>query len=489
MIFSSAILAILLALSSTILLWKHHNLPAKYEDFTGKQSWFGLSRDLIVNRRKLYRLPAPTRSICVWQKHGEICLFPPFSHQDIRIAMDIEIQPGPYSPIPGSRSLQYSQLIHTTFDGSTVNFNFPARNTAYHYSRQQLLNLRSLAPVSTNLFLSLKGLGILKTRRVRAGKTEKQRTSAIPVIIGRRNEKTTQVSFSDQKLPYYYDVNKPSKRGSAAIDLNIASAHVHAQNHSNLTVATSREQNNSKCFNALQNRQSKSQCLSFIAATINCESANNKTLDLTDYISEQDIDVSIRVRQRAGREPTVTAGEVCPPGYELQSIPRKDRRGGGVAVILKQPLSFKSSQYCPPNSFQSFEHLNTVILHPHYSKSIDLTVVYRPPRSDKNNVPTSVFLDEISELFAALSMTLDRLLITGGFNVHVDTPNDPTAAKFLSVLESFGLVQHVAVPTSCCWSYSRSSDDPRGLRLADLLSRGVLHDFQPLHRSISSQHG
>ena len=204
MIFSSAILTIFLALISTILPWKHHDLPAKYENFTGKQSWFGLSRDFIVNRRKLYRLPAPTHSICVWQKHGEICLFLPFSNQDIKIAMDIEIQPGPYSLMPistGSRSLQYSLLIHTTFDGSTVNFNFPARNTVYDYSRQQLLNLRSWAPVSTNLFLSLKGFGILKTRRVRAGKTAKQRTSAIPVILGRRNEKTTQVSFPDQKLP------------------------------------------------------------------------------------------------------------------------------------------------------------------------------------------------------------------------------------------------------------------------------------------------
>ena len=194
MIFSSAILTIFLALSSAILPWKHHNLPAKYEDFTGKQSWFGLSQDFIVNRRKLYRLLAPTRSICVWQKHGEICLFLPFSHQDITIAMDIELQPGPYSHISnstGSRSLQYIQVIHTTFDGSTVNFNFPTRNIVHHYSKQQLLNLCSRAPASTILFLSLKGLGILKTRWVRAGKTAKQRTSAIPVIIGRRNEKTT----------------------------------------------------------------------------------------------------------------------------------------------------------------------------------------------------------------------------------------------------------------------------------------------------------
>ena len=81
------------------------------------------------------------------------------------------------------------------------------------------------------------------------------------------------------------------------------------------------------------------------------------------------------------------------------------------------------------------------------SKSINRTVIYRPTRSDKNNVPTSVFLDEISQLFAALCMTPDRLLITGDFNIHVDKPEDPTTAKFLSLLQSFGLVQHVTVPT------------------------------------------
>ena len=37
----------------------------------------GLIRDLIVNRRKLHRFSVPTRPICVWQKHGEICLFLP----------------------------------------------------------------------------------------------------------------------------------------------------------------------------------------------------------------------------------------------------------------------------------------------------------------------------------------------------------------------------------------------------------------------------
>ena len=44
-------------------------------------------------------------------------------------------------------------------------------------------------------------------------------------------------------------------------------------------------------------------------------------------------------------------------------------------------------------------------------------------------------------------MTPDRLLITRDFNIHVDKPEDPAAAKFLSLLQSFGIVQHVTVPT------------------------------------------
>ena len=178
LIFNSVILTIFLTLSVTIFPGKHHDLQAKCKSFTGKQSWIGLSRDLIVNRRKLYRLPAPFRSICVWQKHGEICLFLPFSHQDITIAMDIEIHPGPCRQIPNStssRNLQQSQsLIHAT-SGLTVNFNSPAKNIVHNYSRQQLLAFRSRAPVSRNLFISLKNLGILRTHHVRAGKTVKQR--------------------------------------------------------------------------------------------------------------------------------------------------------------------------------------------------------------------------------------------------------------------------------------------------------------------------
>ena len=62
-------------------------------------------------------------------------------------------------------------------------------------------------------------------------------------------------------------------------------------------------------------------------------------------------------------------------------------------------------------------------------------------------MPISVFFDEISDLFAAYTITTNRLLITGDFNIHVDEPEKPDVCKFLQIIESFGLKQHVSVPT------------------------------------------
>ena len=60
---------------------------------TGKRS----GPTYLIIRRNICRQSVSSRPISVWQKHGEICLYLPFSHQDITIAMDVERQPGPYT--------------------------------------------------------------------------------------------------------------------------------------------------------------------------------------------------------------------------------------------------------------------------------------------------------------------------------------------------------------------------------------------------------
>ena len=47
-------------------------------------------------------------------------------------------------------------------------------------------------------------------------------------------------------------------------------------------------------------------------------------------------------------------------------------------------------------------------------------------------------------------LTPEPLLITGDINIHVDVPDDPDAIKFLDLLDSLGLAQHVKTPTHLC---------------------------------------
>ena len=57
------------------------------------------------------------------------------------------------------------------------------------------------------------------------------------------------------------------------------------------------------------------------------------------------------------------------------------------------------------------------------------------------------FIDEFSEYLESLILCNDLLSLTGDFNIHVDDHNDPAACRFLDLLESMSLTQHVAEPT------------------------------------------
>ena len=109
---------------------------------------------------------------------------------------------------------------------------------------------------------------------------------------------------------------------------------------------------------------------------------------IADYNLEQDLDICCLTETWLNADDPVTIGELCPNGYKLISIPSKDRCGGGVAVVVKEPLSVE--QNCPDDvAFHSFEHLTTIITHPQHSQPFNFCIVYRPPRSDKNTTPAN----------------------------------------------------------------------------------------------------
>lgn len=129
-------------------------------------------------------------------------------------------------------------------------------------------------------------------------------------------------------------------------------------------------------------------------------------------------------------------------GFDFVNIPRPGRRGGGIGVLFHKGFGVKYGELF---NFKSMEYTDLTFT---YNRShLRLIVVYRPPSSKKNTVPLSVFFDEFATLLELLNTSSGHLLITGDFNFHVDTPDDPNAAKFLDLLLMSDLQQHVVNST------------------------------------------
>ena len=99
-----------------------------------------------------------------------------------------------------------------------------------------------------------------------------------------------------------------------------------------------------------------------------------------------------------------------------------------------------------------------------YDRSMRYVIVYRPPYSSLHPVSTSVFFDEFSQFLENVVMCPEALVISGDFNLHLDDLRDNDTKKFMDLLETFSLSQHVSGPTHLSGHtldliITRSSDD------------------------------
>ena len=74
-------------------------------------------------------------------------------------------------------------------------------------------------------------------------------------------------------------------------------------------------------------------------------------------------------------------------------------------------------------------------------------VIYRPPFSTAHPVTVATFLDEFANFLEPIILSPEPLVIAGDMNIHVDDPDDSDAIKFLDLLDTYGLTQHVNTPT------------------------------------------
>ena len=178
-------------------------------------------------------------------------------------------------------------------------------------------------------------------------------------------------------------------------------------------------------------------CLRF--ACVNARSLRNKTADVVDHVVNSNIDMCVVTETWLKDADSVTIAALSPDGYCFQNSPRS---GGGVGVMYKSIIGTKLIHANQCSSFESSEWNVTIQNH-----VIKLVAVYRPPSSSTHPQPMSLFFEEFSTYLESIVISTERLLISGDFNLHIESSEDTNAKKFCELLETFGLIQHVAFPT------------------------------------------
>lgn len=111
---------------------------------------------------------------------------------------------------------------------------------------------------------------------------------------------------------------------------------------------------------------------------------------------------------------------------------------------------------------KSFEYSEGIVKV--HDRSMRHIIVYRPAYSSLYPVSASVFFVEFSQFLENVVMCPDVLVISGYFNLHLDDLLDNDTKKFMDLLETFSLSQHVSGPTHLSGHtydliITRSSDD------------------------------
>ena len=178
--------------------------------------------------------------------------------------------------------------------------------------------------------------------------------------------------------------------------------------------------------------------------TLNAQSIKNKDQLIVDYLLNEHIDVAI-ITETWLKDTGDVWLQGCEPnknGYKITCSNRKNRQGGGVALVYKDSLIIKMLNMDQPDTFEK------AIWQVRYP-GVDLTVcaICHPPYSETYQVTNNQFIDEFSEFLAEVLAEHRNLVITGNFNLHVNDSEDQEGEVFTDTMLVFGLDQHVPFPT------------------------------------------
>ena len=196
--------------------------------------------------------------------------------------------------------------------------------------------------------------------------------------------------------------------------------------------------------------------------SLNCQSLNAKYEQLKIYLNEylnNSIDVICLQETWLNESSNINMYDI--PGYKMINQTCKASSHGGLAIYLKEELTYKQLEFQSMYSNSSTENLSSII---DISESlfIEVTIpssgntcrerkiiignVYRPPRD--TNEYYSIFTNHINEILDYFARGNKEVIITGDFNIDLLRINEKIAfGEFLETILANSFLPAIVFPT------------------------------------------
>ena len=133
----------------------------------------------------------------------------------------------------------------------------------------------------------------------------------------------------------------------------------------------------------------------------------NKDLQISDLLTNYSIDILALIEtwltDNPSDEPWLQSTPLNRDPYNILIHNRQDRRGGGIALIVKSVFVTRLLESGTANSFEYATWKISI-----KQRSITLTVLYHPPYSLRNKSTNKSFLDEFTDLMAKATLREEK---------------------------------------------------------------------------------